>query len=316
MAKMFKISAAYEMNIEIRHLRYFLAVAESGHITRAAETLGMQQPPLSQQIRALETALGTALFTRHPKGVALTSAGRVLQVEAERSLKEFSAMQERMVAFVQGKRGRISVAFTTSAAAHAFTPACLRQCRNLHPDIQIDVSEKNAAEITDAVLSSRLDCGFLRVPVARPAGIAFEPVLTEESVLAIPMDHRLAADETARVALKELEGEPLILVRRPGAPGLYANLLMACVRAGVNVEPAVEVERMMTGLNLVAAGVGLSMVPSSMRGVHAHAVKYRRFEDASQLESPLTIVYREADCNGPAATFIALVRELAVDYRA
>ena len=315
MAKMFNISTAYEMNIEIRHLRYFLAVAETGHITRAAETLGMHQPPLSQQIRALETELGTSLFNRHPKGVELTSAGRMLQREAKLLLDEFAGMQERVVDFVQGRRGRISVAFTTSAAAHAFTPACLRLCRSRHPDIQVDVSEKNAAEITDAVLALRLDCGFLRMPVARPAGLVFVQMLTEESVLAIPIDHRLAVDESIPVTLKELEGERLILVRRPGAPGLYANLLAACARAKVNVELAVEVERMMTSLNLVAAGVGLSLVPASMRGAHAKAVKYRRFKDASRLESPLTIVYREADRDGPTATFLELVRGLAAKYR-
>lgn len=303
------------MNIEIRHLRYFMAVAQTGHITRAAEILGMQQPPLSSQIRALETELGTPLFNRHPKGVELTGAGRMLQAEAKRLLDDFAAMQERMLDFVEGRRGRLAIGFTTSAAAHAFTPACLRMSRSRHPEIQVDVSEKNAAEITDAVRDSRLDCGFLRMPVARPPGLVFEQMLEEESVLAIPIDHRLAADESAPVRLAELEGERLILVRRPGAPGLYANLLAACARDNVHVELAVEVERMMTSLNLVAAGVGLSLVPASMRGAHPQAVKYRRFEDASRLGSPLTIVYREADCSGPTGAFIALVRELAAEHR-
>ena len=315
MAKMSKMSDAYEMNIEIRHLRYFVAVAESGHITRAAETLGMHQPPLSQQIRALETEVGAALFRRHPKGVELTTVGRLLHLEATRLLGDFAAMQERVVDFVQGKKGRISVAFTTSAAAHTFTPACLRLCRTRHPEIQVDVSEKNAAEITEAVLASRLDCGFLRMPVARPSGLVFEQMLVEDSVLAIPVDHRLAANASRPVDLKELEDERLILVRRPGAPGLYANLLAACARAKVRVELAVEVERMTTSLNLVAAGVGLSLVPASMQGAHAKAVTYRRFKDASRLQSPLTLVYREVDRGGPTATFIALAQELAATYR-
>jgi len=302
------------MHIEIRHLRYFMAVAETGHITRAAEALGMQQPPLSQQIRALETELGAPLFQRHPKGVELTEAGRLLQAEAGRLLAEFAAMQGRLLDFVQGRRGRIAIGFTTSAAAHAFTPASLRLCRRRHPDIQVDVSEYNAAELTDAVRDARLSCGFLRVPVARPPGLAFEEVLQEESVLAIPVDHRLAvqASELARpVRLKELQGERLILVRRPGAPGLYANLLAACARNGVHVEQAVEVERMMTNLNLVAAGVGLSLVPASMRGAHPGAVVYRPLEDAASLRSPLTLVYRAADCGGPTGIFIDMVRELA-----
>jgi DNA-binding transcriptional LysR family regulator len=303
------------MNIEIRHLRYFMAVAQSGHITRAADTLGIQQPPLSQQIRALETELGTRLFNRHPKGVELTEAGRILQSEAKRLLAEFAVVQERMLDFVQGRRGRIAIGFTTSAAAHAFTPASLRLCRSRHPEVQIDVSENNAAEITEAVLHGRLNCGFVRVPVARPPGLAFDQLLQEHSVLAIPIGHRLAVSTRRKVSLKELEGERLILVRRPGAPGLYANLLAACERARVNVELAMEVEHMMTNLNLVAAGVGLSIVPASMQGAHAKAVVYRKLQDASLLSSPLTLVYRHSDCDGPTGNFIALVREQAASYR-
>jgi DNA-binding transcriptional LysR family regulator len=313
-AKTLKISAPYDMHIDIRQLRYFMAVADSGHITRAAETLGMQQPPLSQQIRAIEAEVGAALFTRHPKGVELTEAGRLLQQEAGRLLAEFAAMQERMQDFVHGRRGRIAVGFTTSASAHAFTPAALRLCRSRHPHLQIAVSENNAAEITRGVLDARLSCGFLRVPVARPPGLAFEELLQEDSVLAVPSDHRLAAGDPSRpVPLKALQGERLILVRRPGAPGLYANLLAACARARVTVEPAIEVEHMMTNLNLVAAGAGVSIVPSSMRGIHAQAVAYRPLQDAARLRSPLTLVFREGDCDGPTGTFLALVREAAAE---
>ena len=180
--------------MELRHLRYFLAVADTGHITRAAELLGMQQPPLSQQIRALEEELGIALFRRHPKGVDLTDAGLELQGEATRLLADFTAMRDRMQAFARGERGRIHVGFTSSAAAHAFTPEVLRLCRGRHPDIALDVSENNAAEITEAVQAGRMHCGFLRVPVARPEGLVFETLLQEPALLAIPVDHRLARD--------------------------------------------------------------------------------------------------------------------------
>lgn len=301
--------------MELRHLRYFMAVAEAGHITRAAEALGIQQPPLSQQIRALEEELGAPLFNRHPKGVELTDAGRQLKTEAARLLSDFAAMQQRMIAFVQGERGSIALGFTSSAAAHAFTPEALRTCRRLHPDIRLEVSEHNAAEITEAVASARVHCGFLRVPVARPPGLVFEELLQEESLLAVPVDHRLARDKKP-VELKELRGERLILVRRPGAPGLYANLLAACARHGVEVELAAEVERMSTNVNLVAAGVGLSLVPASMRGAHAHAIVYRPFAERARLTAPLTLVYRKADCDGPTGTFIALARRVAAQHRA
>lgn len=301
--------------MELRHLRYFMAVANAGHITRAAESLGIQQPPLSQQIRALEDELGVALFHRHPKGVALTEAGRLLQAEAGRVLADVSALQARLSAFVQGERGRVLIGFTSSAAAHAFTPEALRLCRKRHPDIRLEVSENNAAEITEAVAAGRLHCGILRVPVARPEGLAFEELLQEDSLLAIPADHRLARNRTRPVALKELHGEPLILVRRPGAPGLYANLLAACARHKVEVQLAAEVDRMMTNLNLVAAGVGLSLVPASVKGVHPHAIVYRPLADVAKLAAPLTLVYRRHDCGGPAGTFLALARELAAGHR-
>jgi len=307
------------MPIDIRHLRYFLAVAETGHITRAADSLGIQQPPLSQQIRALESELGITLFTRHPKGVRLTDAGRQLRAEAGRLLGDFEAMQERLAVYAQGHRGRISVGFTSSAAAHAFTPEVLRLCRSRHPEIELVVSENNAAEITDAVAADRLHCGFIRAPVSRPKGVVLETLLQEPSLLAIPSDHRLAQwaqPATAPVRLKELDGEKLILVRRPGAQGLYANLLAACEKQNVRVTVVAEVERMMTNLNLIAAGVGLSLVPASMEGIHRRAIVYRPLSSLAKLAAPLTLVYRQADAQGPTRTFIALTQEVAAQYRA
>ena len=296
--------------MDLRQLRYFLAVAQTGHITRAAEQLGMQQPPLSQQIKALESELGCMLFQRHPKGVRLTDAGTLFQGEATRLLGEFSAMQERMAALAEGKRGLLAVGFTSSAAAHAFTPETLRACRSRYPGIQLVVSENNAADITEAVASSRLHCGFLRVPVSRPHGVVLETLLQEPAVVALPKDHALARSRGA-VALADLQDQALILVRRPGAPGLYANLLALCAQHQVRVSVAAEVDRMMTNLNLVAAGVGMSVVPASMRGAHPHAIVYRPLAPSVPLDAPLTLAYRAADSTGPTATFVALVRKLA-----
>ena len=173
-----------------------------------------------------------------------------------------------------------------------------------------------AAEITEAVQLGRMHCGFLRVPVARPEGLVFETLLQEPALLAIPVDHRLAREPSRPVALKQLDGERLILVRRSGAPGLYANLLALCAQQGVRVDVAAEVERMMTNVNLVAAGMGLSIVPASVRGAHPQAVVYRAFAPAVRLGAPLTLVYREAGDEGPVGTFIALARELAQRHQA
>jgi DNA-binding transcriptional LysR family regulator len=308
--------------MDLRQLRYFVAVAEAGHMTRAAAQLGIQQPPLSVQIKALEAHLGMPLFHRHPKGVALSDGGRLFLVEARRILHDMEAMQTRMQRIARGQQGQLAIGFTSSAAAHAFTPEALRACRSRFPAIELVISEDNAAEITQAIANARLHAGFLRVPVSRPEGVALQTLLNEPTMVALPLDHPLAQGKApARagkgdnaIAVKNLHGENFILVRQPGAPGLYANLLALCAAHGVHLNVVAEVSRMMTNLNLVAAGVGISVVPASMQGAHAQAIVYRPLAASARLDAPLTLAYREADCTGPTATFVALVQEIAAAH--
>ncbi|MET3494720.1 LysR family transcriptional regulator [Variovorax boronicumulans] len=303
--------------MEIRPLRYFVAVAETGHMTRAAEQLGIQQPPLSLAIKSLERELGVQLFRRHPRGVALTDAGRLFQVEALRMLQDMEAMKQRMARVASGQAGTLAVGFTSSAAAHRFVPEALRAFRREHPGVELQLRENNAAELTEALAAGRLHCGLLRVPVARPEGLLFETLLREPVLVAMPSDHRFALarknkDTGSRpFALARLCEEGIILVRRPGAPGLYADLLALCHAKGLRPRVVAEVDRMMTNLNLVAAGVGLSVVPASMTGVHAHAIAYARLADGGQLDAPLTLVSRVEEDNLPAQHFAALLRRHA-----
>jgi len=133
--------------MELRHLRYFVAVAKAGNFTRAAATLGIQQPPLSQQIHALERELGLSLFRRHPRGMALTNAGRQFQVEATRMLQGMEAMSQRMARVAQGQEGTLAIGFTSSAAAHRFMPELLRAFRRLHPQVELQLREENAKRV-------------------------------------------------------------------------------------------------------------------------------------------------------------------------
>ncbi|QNK65384.1 LysR family transcriptional regulator [Variovorax sp. PAMC26660] len=303
--------------MDIRALRYFVAVAGTGHMTRAAEQLGIQQPPLSLQIKALERELGVLLFKRHPRGVALTDAGRLFQVEALRMLQDMDAMKQRMARVASGQAGTLAFGFTSSAAAHRFMPEALRAFRRAHPNVELQLREDNAAELTDALAAGRLHCGLLRVPVARPEGLVFETLLREPVWVAMPSDHRFAlaaGKKTSRpLPLSKLCEEGIILVRRPGAPGLYAELLALCHAKGLRPRVVAEVDRMMTNLNLVAAGVGLSVVPASMTGVHAHAIAYTQLADGGQLDAPLTLVSRAEEDNLPAQHFAALLRKLAAE---
>lgn len=299
--------------MEMRPLRYFAAVAETGHMTRAAEQLGIQQPPLSQQIKALERQLGLQLFKRHPRGVTLTDAGRQFQVEAQRMLGHMAALEARMQRVAQGEEGVLAVGFTSSAAAHAFVPQALRAFRHARPRVQLQIGEHNAAELTESIAAGRMHCGLLRVPVDRPAGLHFETLLREPVMAALPVDHPLAArpGRGRRLTLAQLCSEGLILVRRPGAPGLYAELLALCRAQGLAPRVVAEVDRMMTNLNLVAAGVGLSVVPASMAGVHPHAIRYLPLAGSEVLDAPLTLVTRQDEDSLPAAQFAALVRAQA-----
>ncbi|WP_372659800.1 LysR family transcriptional regulator [Hydrogenophaga sp.] len=300
--------------MDMKALRYFVAVAETGHMTRAAECLGIQQPPLSLQIKALERELGALLFRRHPRGVELTHAGRLFQVEALRMLQNMDAMKQRMARVAKGQVGTLAVGFTSSAAMHRFMPEALRAFRRAHPDVELQLHEDNAAELTEALVAGRLHCGLLRVPVAQPEGLVFETLLREPVLVAMPSDHRfaLARHQHSRpLPLAKLCEEGIILVRRPGAPGRYAKLLALCHAKGLRPRVVAEVDRMVTNLNLVAAGVGLSVVPASMTGVHAHAVAYAPLADGGQLDAPLTLVSRAEEDNLPAQHFAALLRKLA-----
>lgn len=299
--------------MDMRHLRYFAAVAETGHMTRAAEQLGIQQPPLSQQIKILERQLDVQLFKRHPRGVTLTDAGRQFQVEAQRMLQNMAALEARMKRVAQGEEGVLSVGFTSSAAAHAFVPQVLRAFRHARPQVQLHLGEHNAAELTEAIAQGRVHCGLLRVPVARPEGLRFETLLHEPVMAALPIDHPLAAStgRSRRLTLAQLCSEGLILVRRPGAPGLYAQLLALCHAQGLGPHVVAEVDRMMTNLNLVAAGVGLSVVPASMAGVHPHAIRYLPLAGSEALDAPLTLVARHEEDSLPAQQFAALLRAQA-----
>ncbi|MGB7195636.1 MAG: LysR family transcriptional regulator [Collimonas pratensis] len=285
--------------MELRHLRYFVVVAEERNFTRAARRLNMQQPPLSQQIRALEQELGFALFHRHPKGVDLSIGGEAFLHEAQTILANVTQAAQRAARAANGIEGIISVGLTSSAAAHPLTPRILQAYRKARPAVVMKFSEANAAELTAAIASGKLDAGFLRMPVSQPPGLAFQRLVDEEMLLVLPSGHALLKKSVAKampvISLTSLRDEQFILVRKPGASGMYANFVEACVQAGFTPDIAVEVDGMLTNICLVAAGVGISVVPTSMHGFHSDQVRYCRIlESSAKLRAPLTLVCQAA----------------------
>ena len=305
--------------MELRHLRYFLAVAEERHITRAAARLGLQQPPLSQQIHALEKELGTKLFTRLPRGVELTPAGEGFLEEARMVLSGVERATARARAAAMGQRGRISIGLTTSASLHPGVTRTLRAYADSHAAVSLDLHASSAAGLTEALLRENVQVAIIRAAVARPADLVFRELTRENMLVALPADHHLvnrtASGACAPVSLRSLAGERLILVRRHAAPGMYGNVVDACYKAGFEPLVVAEVEQMLISINLVAAGVGISLVPASIREIRQDGIAYCPVLDAPSLIAPLTLVHRRGEARPMVTDFIELSRKLTRDRR-
>ncbi len=300
--------------MELRHLRYFAAVARAGSITAAARELGIQQPPLSQQLRDLERELGFALFDRRPRGVSLTPGGAVFLEEAEALLSLVQAGVRRAAGAASGTVGSVRIGLTSSALMHRLAPELLRRFREGFPAVDLSVDEGNAAILSERVSAGQLDAALIRRPVAERSGLAYHELDVEPLLLALPAAHpvavRAAQAGRDRVRLADLADTPFILVRRPGAPGMYGDLIEACHAAGFAPRVVAEVGQMLTNVTLVAAGVGVTVVPASMRPVHAGAVFYASASDAPHLAAPLTLMTRIGSMNPALDRLVGLAREL------
>jgi len=306
--------------IELRHLRYFVAVAEEGHVTRAAERLGIQQPPLSQQIRALERAVGAPLFRRLPRGVELTDAGRALLDRARLILRDVDLALEAVRRTARGEQGSLAIGFTSSAAFHPLVAAVVRALRQSAPGVALALEEGSTGDLIDALRAGRLDAAFVRSPVESPHGLVIEPILDEAMVVAVSDQHPLAARFRrraggamleGRVALPALAGETFILYRRPSGPGLYDGIIAACRAAGFSPRIGQEAPRLVSTLSLVAAGLGVSIIPESMARLGTHGIAYVHLDRKSRLTAPLNLARRDETPSGVLARFVERVGKQA-----
>jgi DNA-binding transcriptional LysR family regulator len=301
--------------MELRHLRYFIAVAEEEHVTRAAERLGMQQPPLSQQIRALERELDVQLFRRKPRGVELTDAGQALLADARAILSHIDHAFATTRRTARGEQGRISVGFTSSTPFHPFVPRIIRAYRETFPLVSLTLEEGGTTELVDELRHERIDAAFIRSAIANGEGVVVHPLLQEPMVVALPRAHRFArnAGASSALSLKALAGETFIVYRRPSGPGLYDAILSACNRAGFNPRVGQEAPRIVSTLNLVAAGLGISLVPESLQRMRMDGVVFRRVTGPAALRAPLHLASRRGETSASVRKFLALVKQAARD---
>ncbi len=299
--------------MELRHLRYFIAVAEEGHITRAAERLGMQQPPLSQQIRALERELDVQLLRRKPRGVELTEAGRALLADARATLAHIDHAFATTRRTARGEQGRIAVGFTSSAPFHPFVPRVIRAFRDSFPLIALTLDESGTTELIEDLRHERIDAAFIRTQVADPMGVTINPLLEEAMLAALPSTHALAAGGMAdgpALPLAALAAETFIVYRRRSGPGLYDAIFAACHAAGFSPLVGQEAPRIVSTLNLVAAGLGIAIVPASLQRMQMDGVVYRRLT-GTQPRAPLLLATRRGDTSAVVRRFLDLVKRTA-----
>jgi DNA-binding transcriptional LysR family regulator len=253
-------------------MRYFVAVAEELHFGRAARRLNLAQPPLSQQIRKLEEELGAPLFTRTSRKVELTPHGKLFYQEACSILEQTSRAQEKVKASQLGEFGSLSIGFVTSAIYSVMTPT-VREFHSLFPKVEIHCRELTSAEQVEALHKGVISIGFLRTPVFDER-IHAHVLLRESLVLVLPEDHPAA--RKSKLSLSDFAEEPFILFPRRQGPSAYDQIIAACQQAGFSPVITQEGNEMQTLLGLVAAGLGVSLVPSSLQNLRRPAVVYKK----------------------------------------
>ena len=257
--------------MDTRRLRYFMAVAEELHFGRAARRLNISQPPLSMQIRGLENELGTALFDRDRRHVALTDAGRVLLAEARKILPQWDQARTAVRRAGRGEVGRLAIGFITPVE-YNLLPSLLAAFRRRYPSVLLTLREAMSDQQLNELESGVLDIGLMTAPVDRPS-IASHPVWRERVIVAIPGRHRLARSPS--VSVRSLIDEPFIMFPRSIAPALYDEVLQFCRRAGFSLNIVQEAAQSQTIISLVSAGIGLAILPASIRGLRRAGVAYR-----------------------------------------
>lgn len=275
--------------MELRHLRYFAAVAETRHFGRAAEQLHMAQPALSQSIRQLEAELGTPLFTRTTRQVRLTPAGEFLREEARRVLAAVDESVHGVRRIAEGRQGLVRIAFT-GTAAYTQLPRIARILKSELPGLALEVhADQLTSQQVDGLVSGRFDLGVLRPPTSGD-DLVLRTLEIEPLVLAVAADHRLAAEPV--VAMADLRAEDFVLFAGD-ASVVNEAVLRSCREAGFTPRHEHRAHGISVLLPLVAADLGVALVPASVRAAPLSGVVFRDVADAASIE--LALAWRSDD---------------------
>jgi DNA-binding transcriptional LysR family regulator len=297
--------------MELRHLRYFRAVAGEGHITRASRRLGIQQAPLSQQIKALELEVGTRLFHRRPRGVELNDAGRAFLQEVDAVLSGVDRAVESARRAHRGEVGAIRIGLTGSACFHPLAPEIVRRYRESFSGVAVRFVQQSTPELIHRLQAAELDVAFIRSAAAPISGLRIQRLVDEPMVVALPPGHRLASSRRP-VKLAALARETFVGYPRSAGAGLYDAIITACLKSGFNPNIGYEAPQIISTLSLVAARLGVSIVPASLRCVAMEGVTFRPLAGPQQPRAELNLAAPGGTDAGPiVGAFERLAREVA-----
>jgi len=295
--------------VDFRQFRTFVAAAEEQHFARAAERLGIAQPAVTQQIKALESALGYRLFRRAGRGIVLSDAGQAFLHHARQALAsaDMAAIVGRRAS--RGELGRLCIAYTHSTMQEAELPSLLRRFTQAFPDIDLELHALTVQEQLAALEDERIDVAFLRTPLGEVSNTirltAFSHTVLD---VVLPAGHRLAA--ARRIDLRDLAGDRLVMVNDPPGVGLGQHVLQLCADAGVHPSALLRAPDAVTVLALVSAGLGVGLVPSTLSRFGGAGAIFRPLTAANKF-SEVVIATRLLDRSATVIQLLALARQVA-----
>ena len=296
---------SYNSRMEHRRLKFFVAVAEELHFTRASTRLRIAQPHLSQEIRRLEREIGVELFVRTKRSVRLTSAGDIFLQHARGVLDASVNAVLAAQCAKRGEVGRLKLGFI-STAAHGVIPKAIARFREAYPDVELVLTELNSDEALEALRAEQIDLCLLFPPRSFDPAIDIEPAWLEPLVAILPANHRLA--NRRRIALQQLKSEPWVLWRREFASRLHDEIIEACAAAGFEPRVTQRVRRAATAVSLVAGGIGVTLLPITIARLGIAGAVYRRLRSPA-VSVPMAFARRRDQTAPVVAQFIAVVRD-------
>ncbi len=295
--------------MELRHLRYFIAVAEELHFGRAAQVLGISQPPLSQQIQALEQEVGARLFERTNRRVELSEAGRLFLEEARLVLAQVDKAADVARRAQLGELGELKIGFTSSAPFSSTIPQAIFAFRQRFPSVHLNLREMSSTRVADALVDESIQVGIMR-PLPLPDSLTVVELMREPLVAVLSSKHPLVAGSEEGLFLSALALEPFVFFPRSYGSGLYTQLLSLARDAGFSPHFAQEAGEAMTIIGLVAAGLGVSVLPASYRRMRIDGVVYRPLLDPQAI-SAVWLVQRKDQTSPMAKAFVELLTRKA-----